>query len=299
MGVMDWEKFLALWCAVWAVLALAGYGMALAGVTRAQRTVRRTGRIEQVRMPRHGGSRTGGISVVISYRDATSDEEVTVTNDGERGEVITAAWEGREVGVSHPRGRPHAYRLANTPQEPSRGLGRPAFALFLFYCGLVALVAVGWGWPWALIGLGGPLAVFAAVHLPGTVRAKNHRIEKLAAMDTVHGRIIAVLKDVTVDQDNGTSTTITPVRTGRGVRRSELPRGHDPCRGHHRPGRGRRRRRVPHHVVRIRRGGRAPERPRHGDGRRVEGTSSYGPGFTRAARHCGPDRGRGQPARQG
>ncbi|CAO0835372.1 hypothetical protein SMICM17S_02343 [Streptomyces microflavus] len=72
-------------------------------------------------------------------------------------------------------------------------------------------MAVGWGWPWALIGLGGPLAVFAAVHLPGTVRAKNHRIEKLAAMDTVHGRIIAVLKDVTVDQDNGTSTTITPV----------------------------------------------------------------------------------------
>ncbi|MFW3470276.1 DUF3592 domain-containing protein [Streptomyces microflavus] len=208
---MDWEKVLALWCAVWAVLAVAGYGMALAGVTRAQRTVRRTGRIEQVRMPRHGGSRTGGIAVVISYRDATSDEEVTVTNDGERGEVITAAWEGREIGVSHPRGRPHAYRLANTSQEPSRGLGQPAFALFLFYCGLVALVAVGWGWPWALIGLGGPLAVFAAVHLPGTVRAKNHRIEKLAAMDTVHGRIIAVLKDVTVDQDNGTSTTITPV----------------------------------------------------------------------------------------
>ncbi|MFB7051191.1 MULTISPECIES: hypothetical protein [Streptomyces] len=80
---MDREKFLAPWCAVWAVLAPAGYGMALAGVTRAQRTVRRTGRIEQVRMPRHGGSRTGGISVVISYRDATSDEEVTVTIDGE------------------------------------------------------------------------------------------------------------------------------------------------------------------------------------------------------------------------
>lgn len=38
---------------------------------------------------------------------------------------------------------------------------------------------------------------------------------------------------------------------------------------------------------RIRRGGRAPERPPHGDGRRVEGTSSYGPGFTRAARHAG------------
>ncbi|MFJ3438981.1 DUF3592 domain-containing protein [Streptomyces cyaneofuscatus] len=208
---MGWEEFLALWCGVWAVLALAGYGMALAGVTKTQRMVRYTGRIEQVRMPRHGGSRTGGISVVISYRDATSGQEVTVTNGGERGDVITSAWEGREIGVSHPRGRPHAYRLSTTPEEPSRGLGRPTLALFLVYCGLAALAAVGWGWPWALIGVGGPLAVFAAGHLPGTVRAKNHRIEKLAAMDTVHGRIIAVLEDVTVDQDNGTSTTITPV----------------------------------------------------------------------------------------
>ncbi|MER8193479.1 DUF3592 domain-containing protein [Streptomyces microflavus] len=208
---MSWEEVLALWCAVWAVLALVGYGMALAGVTNAQRTIRRTGRIEQVRMPRHGGSRTGGISVVISYRDATSGQKVTVTNDGERGEVMTAAWEGREIGVSHPRGRPYAYRLSSTPEEPSRGVGQPTFALFLVYCGLVALAAVGWGWQWALIGLGGPMTVFAAVHLPATVRAKNHRSEKLAAMDTVRGRIIAVLKDVTVDQDNGTSTTITPV----------------------------------------------------------------------------------------
>ncbi|MFE9700600.1 DUF3592 domain-containing protein [Streptomyces sp. NPDC006270] len=208
---MSWEDFLALWCVVWAVLALVGYGMALAGVTKAQRMVRYTGRIEQVRLPRHGGSRTGGVSVVISYHDATSGQEVTVTNDGERGDMITSAWEGREIGVSHPRGRPHAYRLSSTPEGPSRGLGRPTFALFLVYCGLVALATVGWGWPWALIGLGGPSAVLAAAHLPGTVRAKNHRTEELAAMDTAHGRIIAVLKDVTVDQDDHTMTTITPV----------------------------------------------------------------------------------------
>ncbi|MFE7355926.1 DUF3592 domain-containing protein [Streptomyces sp. NPDC057543] len=209
---MGWDEFLVLWCAAWGVVALVGYGMSLAAVTKAQRTVRLTGRIERVREPRHGGSRTGGISVVVSYRDPVSGQEVTVTNDGERGEMITSAWEGREIGVSHPRGRPHAYRFSNTPEDPSRGLGWPSFALFLVYVGLVVLAAVGWGWPWALIGFGGPWAVFAAVHLPGAVRAKNRRVERLAAMDTVQGRVVAVLKDVSVDQDDGhTSTTITPV----------------------------------------------------------------------------------------
>ncbi|MEV4251283.1 DUF3592 domain-containing protein [Streptosporangium canum] len=208
---MGWDEFLVLWCAVWGVVALVGYGMSLAGVTKAQRTVRLTGRIERVREPRHGGSRAGGISVVVSYRDPASGQEVTVTNDGERGEMITSAWEGREIGVSHPRGRPHAYRFSNTPEEPSRGLGWPSFAVFLVYVGLVVLAVVGWGWPWALIGFGGPWAVSGAVHLPGAVRAKNRRIERLAAMDTVQGQVVAVLKDVSVDDDGHASTTITPV----------------------------------------------------------------------------------------
>ncbi|WP_282794551.1 DUF3592 domain-containing protein [Streptomyces sp. CC224B] len=209
---MGWDEFLVLWCAVWGAVAVAGYGMSLAGVTRAQRTVRLTGRIERVREPRHGGSRAGGISVVVSYRDPASGQEVTVTNEGERGEVITAAWEGREVGISHPRGRPHAYRFSTLPEQASRGLGGPNCALFLVYAGLVALAAVDRGWPWALIGFGGPGAVFAAVHLPGTVRARHDRVGRLAAMEAARGRIVAVLRDVTVDQDDGhTSTTLTPV----------------------------------------------------------------------------------------
>ncbi|MFI9644039.1 DUF3592 domain-containing protein [Micromonospora sp. NPDC051925] len=209
---MGWDEFLVLWCAVWGVAALVGYGMSLAGVTRAQRTVQLTGRIERVREPRHGGSRTGGISVVVSYRDPASGREATVTNDGDRGEMITSAWEGREIGVSHPRGRPHDYRFSQTPQEPGRGLGWPSFAVFLVYVGLVVLAAIDRGWPWALIGFGAPWAVFAAVHLPEAVRDRIRRIERLAAMDTVPGRVVAVLKDVSVDQDDGhTSTTITPV----------------------------------------------------------------------------------------
>ncbi|MGW1411231.1 DUF3592 domain-containing protein [Streptomyces sp. NPDC002403] len=209
---MGWDTFLALWCAVWGAAAVVGFVRSLAGVTKAQRTVRLTGRITRVREPRHGGSRKGGISVVVSYRDPASCQEVTVTNDGERGEMITPAWEGREIGVSHPRGRPHAYQFSNTPKEPDRGLGWPGFAVFLVYVGLVVLAALEWGWPWALIGFGGTWAVSGAVHLPGTVRAKNRRVERLAAMETVPGRVVAVLKDVSVDQDDGhTSTTITPV----------------------------------------------------------------------------------------
>ncbi|MDT7839774.1 DUF3592 domain-containing protein [Streptomyces justiciae] len=209
---MGWDGFLLLWCAAWGVAALVGYGMSLAGVTKAQRTVRLAGRIERVREPRHGGSRKGGISVVVSYRDPDTGEQVTVTNDGERGEMITVAWEGREIGVSHPRGRPHAYRFSNVPEEPSRGLGWPTFALFLVYVGLVVLAAVDRGWPWALIGFGGPWAVYAVVHLPATIRARNDHVARLAAMETAEGSVVAVLKDVSVDQDDGhTWTTITPV----------------------------------------------------------------------------------------
>lgn len=207
---MGWDRFLLLWCAVWGVAALVGYGMSLAGVTKAQRTVRLKGRIERVREPRHGGSCSGGISVVVSYRDHALGQEVTVTNDGERGEMITAAWDGREIGVSHPRGRPHAYRFSNRPEEPSRGLGRPSCALFLVYVGLVVLAAVDRGWPWALIGFGGPWAVYAAVHLPGTVQARNDRLGRPAAMDSVQGRIVAVLKDVGIDQDDGHTRTPPP-----------------------------------------------------------------------------------------
>ncbi|MFF4174045.1 DUF3592 domain-containing protein [Streptomyces sp. NPDC001744] len=208
---MDWHDCLTLWCVAWGAVALAGYGRSLAGVTGAQRTVRLTGRIVRVREPRHGGSRKGGIAVVVSYRDPATGQEVTVTNDGDRGEPITVAWTGREIGVSHPRGRPHAYRFSRAPERPSRGLALPNFAVFLVCAGLVALTAIDRGWPWALIGSGGPPAVVTAAHLPGTLRAGRRRADRPAAMDAVRGRIVAVLKDVGTDADGYTSTTLTPV----------------------------------------------------------------------------------------
>ncbi|MFJ1828731.1 DUF3592 domain-containing protein, partial [Streptomyces sp. NPDC088178] len=195
---MSWHGYLTLWCAVFGAMALLGYGRSLAGMTRAQRTVRVRGRIERVREPRHGSSRRGGISVVVSYRDPSTGLEVIVTNDGERGETVTTAWTGREIGVQFPRGRPHAYRFTSDFQGSSRGLGWPNFAVFLIYVGLVVVAAIDWGWPWALIGFGAPWAVSIACHLPRNVRDVNRRRDTLAAMAAVQGRVIAVLKDVSI-----------------------------------------------------------------------------------------------------
>ncbi|WP_416972996.1 DUF3592 domain-containing protein [Streptomyces sp. 4F14] len=205
--------YLTWWCAVLGVLALAGYGRSLAGVTKAQRTVRTTGRIERVREPRHGGSRRDGVSVVVSYVEPETGESVTVTNEGERGDMITAAWEGREIEVSHPRGRPHAYRFSSAPTDPGRGLGWPNFAVFLIYAGAVVYLAVDRAWPWALVGFCGLWAVMGLAYVPDAVRASARRVERLALMVAVPGKVTAVLKDVSEDSEGGTMTTITPVVT--------------------------------------------------------------------------------------
>ncbi|MGJ5894272.1 DUF3592 domain-containing protein [Streptomyces niveiscabiei] len=205
------EVYLALWCAVLGVAALAGYGRSLSGMTKAQRTVRAPGRIERVREPRHGGSCRGGVSVVVTYVEPETGQQVTVTNEGERGEKITEAWAGREIEVNHPRGRPHAYAFATTPTEPGRGLGWPNFAVFLMYAGCVVYLAVEYAWPWALVGCCGPLAVLGALHLPENVRESRARKERLASMVAVPGKVIAVLKDVSTDSEGSTTTTITPV----------------------------------------------------------------------------------------
>ncbi|MFF5336070.1 DUF3592 domain-containing protein [Streptomyces sp. NPDC013181] len=208
---MGWHVFLMVWCGVTGAVALVGYARVLAGTTRAQRTVRTTGRIERVDEPRHGSSPKYGISVVVTFQDPLTGQEFTVTNDGERGDRIDAAWTGREIAVHYPRGRPDAYRFANDPSEGGRGLGRPTFALVLCYAGAVTDAAIDRGWPWALVGFCGPLALSGVWHLPGNVRDRNRRIDALAAMASVPGRVVAVLKSVTVDEDGNTATRLVPV----------------------------------------------------------------------------------------
>ncbi|MFF0447586.1 DUF3592 domain-containing protein [Streptomyces sp. NPDC004609] len=211
---MGRHGYLVLWCVVFGALALVGYGRSLAGVTRAQRTVRAKGRIERVGEPRHGSSPNDGIAVVVSFQDPSTGQEFTVTNDGERGERISVAWTGREIGVHYPRGRPHAFRFTSDLSEGGRGLGWPAFAVFLVYAGLVVAAAIDWGWPWALLGFCGPWALSGVYHLPGNVRDRKRRLDELAAMAAVPGRVVAVLKNVSVDADDGhTSTRLVPVIT--------------------------------------------------------------------------------------
>ncbi|MFJ5229071.1 DUF3592 domain-containing protein [Kitasatospora sp. NPDC088391] len=246
---MSWERFLQLWCGLWLAVALGRTLQSLLGLTAEQRAVRYTGRIDRVGELRHGGSAEGGIPVVVGYGDAPP---VTVTNDGtqgERGEPITTAWVGREVGVVHPPRRPHAHRFTTSAEPPGRGLGWAAFALFLAYAGAVALVAVERAWPWALIGSGGPLALWGLVQLPVMLREKSEHLRRLDRMEAVPGRITAVLRDVSIDQDDGQAvTTLTPVlvfttRAGQavtahctthlprteGVRGREVTVHHDPA----------------------------------------------------------------------
>ncbi|WP_209270722.1 DUF3592 domain-containing protein [Streptomyces sp. NEAU-H3] len=203
--------YLALWCGVFGALALVGYGRALAGRTRAQRAVRTKGRIERVGEPRHGGSPSEGIAVVVIFQDPSSGREFTVTNDGGPGERIDVAWRGREVGVAYPPGRPHAFRFTSALSDGGRGLGWPTFAVLLCYAGLVVLAAIDRGWAWALLGFCGPWALSGLFHLPGNVRDRKRRLDALTAMAAVPGRVIAVLKSISTDEDGNTSTRVVPV----------------------------------------------------------------------------------------
>ncbi|MEV8452293.1 DUF3592 domain-containing protein [Streptomyces sp. NPDC052095] len=209
---MGWHGYLALWCGVFGTVALVGFGRSLVGATREQLTVRARGRIERVGEPRHGSSPSDGIPVVVSFQDPATGQEFTVTNDGDRGENIGAAWTGREIGVHYPPGRPHAHRFTRDLSGGGRGLGVPLFAVFLAYAGPVVAAAIERGWPWAVLGFCGPWALSGLYHLPGNVRDRNRRLAGLAAMAAVPGRVVAVLKNVSVDADDGhVSTRLVPV----------------------------------------------------------------------------------------
>ncbi|MEV7277160.1 DUF3592 domain-containing protein [Streptomyces sp. NPDC093111] len=234
---MGWHGFLALWCGVLGTVALVGYGRSLAGVTAGQRAVRVMGRIERVGEPRHGSSGREGIAVVVTFRDPSTGQEFTVTNDGEHGDRISTAWTGREIGIRYPPGRPHAYRFTTDPDEGRLGIGWPNFAVFLIYVGLVVVASVDWGWPWALIGFGAPWTLLGATYLPGAVRDTRLRVESLASGGPVPGRVIAVLKDVTVDEDGDTVTSHTPVvafttRDGTAVTAYRTHGLRDPAKAH-------------------------------------------------------------------
>ncbi|MFD5438030.1 DUF3592 domain-containing protein [Kitasatospora sp. NPDC127067] len=208
---MNWHGILALWCGVFGAVALVGYGRSLAGLTKAQRAVRVKGRIERVGEPRNGSSPNDGIAVVVRFQDPSTGEEFVVTNDSGTGDRISTAWVGREVGIRYPRGRPHAFRFVSDLQAGRRGLAWPHTAVFLIYVGLVVVLSIDRGWPWALVATCGPVTVLGAFYLPGEKQTTKKRLAELSAMPPVPGRVVAVLRNVESDGEGGTQSSRTPV----------------------------------------------------------------------------------------
>ncbi|MCX5410262.1 DUF3592 domain-containing protein [Streptomyces sp. NBC_00335] len=211
---MDWQVTRLLACAVCGLWALLGYGWALAGATRGQRAVRVTGRIVEVQAPAHGAPGTAGVPVVIAFPDTDTDtatgHEYTLRYEAERGIQLDTVWVGREVAVLHPPGNPQRFEVAYTLQDGLSGRGWPNFAVFLLYAGLVTDTAIRHGYPWALLGAGGPLTVamlFVLRHDLGLARQES---ERLAEATCVQGRLIAVTKSIH-DDNEGTWTSYASI----------------------------------------------------------------------------------------
>ncbi|MFD6874685.1 MULTISPECIES: DUF3592 domain-containing protein [unclassified Streptomyces] len=205
---MDWHTIPLLGCAVCGVWALLGYGWAFFGATRGQRAVRVTGRIAEVRVPAHGAPGTAGIPVVISFPDAATGQEHTLAYEGERGIQLNTVWVGREVAILHPPGDPQRFEVAHTLQDGLSGRGWPNFAVVLLYAGLVTDSAIRYGYPWALLGVGGPLTMAMAFVLRHDLRLARRESARTADAITVPGRVIAVTESVH-DDSEGTWTNYT------------------------------------------------------------------------------------------
>ncbi|MFG2989177.1 DUF3592 domain-containing protein [Streptomyces sp. NPDC048257] len=213
---MDWHGFLLLWCAVCGVWALFGYGRSLIGATPAQRAVRVTGRIVEVRTPAHGNPGTDGIPVVIAFPDPATGREHALPYEAERGITLDTVWLGQEVAVLHPPGEPHRFEVTYDLQDGRHGRGWPHFAVFLLYAGLVADTALRHGYPWALLGAGGPLAVAMTSVLRHDLVLMRREAARLATAVRVPGRVAAVLESVHEDGEGSwTSHTAVLVFTTR------------------------------------------------------------------------------------
>ncbi|WP_329035012.1 DUF3592 domain-containing protein [Streptomyces sp. NBC_00178] len=106
---------------------------------------------------------------------------------------------GREVAVLHPPGDPERFEVAHTLRDGLSGRAGPNFAVFLLYAGLVTDIAISHGYPWALLGAGGPLTIAMASVLFHDLRLLRRESARLATALAVPGRIIAVTKTVRDD----------------------------------------------------------------------------------------------------
>ncbi|KAK1179724.1 DUF3592 domain-containing protein [Streptomyces sp. NBS 14/10] len=206
---MRGHEVLGLWWVVPTGLALLGYGLSLAGLTRAQRAVWVTARIVRVEQPAHGDSKRRGIPVTVAFQDPATGQEFALPNAGKHGDAVREAWVGRELEVRYPPGQPHRFRIVmDTVGEKSGRIG-PNCAVFLLLVGLVIHATVAWGYPWALLGFGSLLTALAAVS--PDIRLARARDALLASALAVPARVVAVTKDVYTDAEGDDIVSHAPV----------------------------------------------------------------------------------------
>ena len=206
---MDGRELLGLWWTVPGGLALVGYGLSLAGMTRPQRAVWVTARVVAVRTPAHGASKGPGLPVTVAFQDPATGAEFTLPNAGRHGEAVHQAWVGREFAVRYPRGRPDRFQLLTDTVREKGGLGGPNCAVFLLALGLVIQATVSWGYPWALLGFGG--LVTAAMASSRDIQSARARAALLASAIAVPGRVVAVTRDEYTDGEGDTIVNHAPV----------------------------------------------------------------------------------------
>ncbi|MCX4763974.1 DUF3592 domain-containing protein [Streptomyces sp. NBC_01275] len=207
--LMSGHEPLELWWAVPAGLALLGYGLSFAGLTRAQRAVWVTARIVGVEQPTHGDSKRPGIPVTVAFQDPATGREFILPNAGKHGDSVEEAWVGREFEVRYPPGQPHRFRIVlDTTGEKNGRLG-PTCAVMLLLIGLAIHATVVWGYPWALLGFGALLTAFAAAS--PDIRSARLRDHLLASAVAVPARVVAVAKDVHTAGEGDEIVDHTPV----------------------------------------------------------------------------------------
>ncbi|WP_327320124.1 DUF3592 domain-containing protein [Streptomyces sp. NBC_01235] len=208
MSVYD---LLELWWVVPVGVVLLGYGLSLAGLTRAQRAVWLTARIVEVGLPEHGTSERPGIPVTVAFQDPATGQEFVLPNDGRHGDAVKEAWVGREVDVRYPPGKPHRYRIVLLNPDEKNGRVVPDCTVALLLLGLAIHATVVGGWPWALLGFGSLLTAVAA--LSPDIRTARTRDALLASAAAVPARVVAVTKDVYTDAEGGEIVNHAPVVT--------------------------------------------------------------------------------------
>ncbi|GAB2882172.1 DUF3592 domain-containing protein [Streptomyces mayteni] len=217
---MDFHEALGFWWVLPAGLALVGYALSFAGLSRAQRAVWVRARIVRVDLPAHWESKIPGIPVTVAFQDPASGREFTLPNAGRHGSAIHEAWVGREVEVRYPPGRPDRFQVVLDTDGEKSGRSGPNCLVFLVFLGLVIHAAVIREWPWALLGAGGLLTV-VGTYSPD-IRLAREREARLASSFAVPARVVAVTRDVYQDGEGSEIINHAPVVTFTTVEGTEV-----------------------------------------------------------------------------